>query len=153
MEAAGDSDQRRRPVPAVIAVVLRGEQVLLVRRANPPDAGRWGFPGGKIEWGETVEAAAERELEEETGIVGTAEGVLTALDAFDRSPSGDLRHHYVLVAVQCRWIAGEPTAADDALDARWFALDTLDAGDAAFSHDVVSVACRAAAKASGVPRP
>ncbi|WP_340138255.1 NUDIX domain-containing protein, partial [Stenotrophomonas maltophilia] len=42
-----------RPIPATIAVVLRDDQVLLGRRANPPDAGRWGFPGGKIERGET----------------------------------------------------------------------------------------------------
>ena len=58
------------PVPrlAVLAVVLRGEQVLLVRRANPPDAGLWGYPGGKVDWGETVEAAALRELAEETGL-------------------------------------------------------------------------------------
>ena len=40
-----------RPVPAVIGIVLRERDVLLVRRANPPDAGRWGFPGGKIEAG------------------------------------------------------------------------------------------------------
>ena len=42
------------PVPAVIAVVIHGDRALLVRRANPPDAGLWGFPGGKIEFGETV---------------------------------------------------------------------------------------------------
>ncbi|MEN7538812.1 NUDIX domain-containing protein, partial [Aurantiacibacter flavus] len=56
----------QRPIAATIAVVLREGQVLLVRRANPPDAGRWGFPGGKIETGETIEQAAIRELYEET---------------------------------------------------------------------------------------
>ncbi len=61
------------PVPAVIAVVVHDGQALLVRRANPPDAGLWGFPGGKIEFGETVKAAATRELLEETGIHGEAQ--------------------------------------------------------------------------------
>lgn len=45
------------PVVATIAVLFRNDEVLLVRRANPPDAGRWGFPGGKMELGETIEAA------------------------------------------------------------------------------------------------
>ncbi|MFX6119029.1 NUDIX domain-containing protein, partial [Acinetobacter baumannii] len=57
-----------RPIPATIAVVLRDDRVLLVRRANPPDAGRWGFPGGKIERGETIAEAAIRELMEETAV-------------------------------------------------------------------------------------
>jgi len=48
------------PIAAVIGVVLRGGQVLLVRRANQPDAGKWGFPGGKIEPGEPIQVAAAR---------------------------------------------------------------------------------------------
>jgi ADP-ribose pyrophosphatase YjhB (NUDIX family) len=49
-----------RAVPAVIGVVVRDRDVLLVRRANPPDAGRWGFPGGKIEPGEPIADAVVR---------------------------------------------------------------------------------------------
>ncbi len=47
-----------KPVAAVIGVVVRGGEVLLVRRANQPEAGKWGFPGGKIEPGEPVLVAA-----------------------------------------------------------------------------------------------
>jgi len=110
------------PVPAVLAVVARGERVLLVRRANPPDRGRWGFPGGRIEPGETLSAAALRELAEETGVVAEAGPVLTALDSIHPASSGGLAHHYVLVAVLCRWAAGEGAAADDALETGWFSL-------------------------------
>ncbi len=133
-----------RPIAAVIAVVLRGPEVLLVRRINPPDAGLWGFPGGKIEPGETLAQAALRELTEETGVMATAGAVIDALDVLDRDAAGVLRHHYILVAVACEWQAGEPVAADDASHAAWFTLASLDATDPAFSRDVVPLARRAA---------
>ena len=108
------------PVPAALAVLVCDRQVLLVRRANPPDQGLWGFPGGRIERGETVFAAAERELAEETGLTGTATRLLDALDLFDRAPGGALRYHFILLAVLCMPRSGVLRAADDALDARWF---------------------------------
>src|SRR4051794_30342843 len=96
------------PVPAVIAIVIREGKALLVRRANPPDAGLWGFPGGKIEFGETVADAAMRELLEETGVIGVAQGVITTLDILVPSEDGSVRQHYILIAVRCRWTSGDP---------------------------------------------
>lgn len=113
------------PVAAVIAVVIRDAEVLLVRRGNPPDAGRWGFPGGKIEAGEPIQEAAVRELLEETGTHAEAREVFTAVDAFDYDDVGSLRHHFVLIAVRCRWLSGDPVAADDAIKAAWFKLSDL----------------------------
>ena len=55
------------PVPAVLAAVLRDDEILLVRRANPPDRGLWGFPGGRMEMGETHLDAALRELRRRDG--------------------------------------------------------------------------------------
>ena len=128
------------PVPAVLAVVVRGGRVLLVRRANPPDQGRWGFPGGRIEAGETLAEAALRELAEETGIRAEAGPVLTALDSVHRRADGGLAHHYVLVAVACRWLSGEGEAADDALETAWFAPAEIDALGETASRDVARVA-------------
>ena len=51
-----------RPIVGVLAVVMRGDRALVVRRANPPMSGRWGFPGGVLELGETVAQGAMREL-------------------------------------------------------------------------------------------
>jgi len=111
------------PIAAALAVVLRGERMLLVRRSHRPDAGRWGFPGGKIEPGETVIAAALRELAEETGVAAEAIEVLTALDVIRRD--GAVLHHYVLIAVLCRWSGGEGAAASDAEEIGWFDLPAL----------------------------
>ncbi|MBW7984884.1 NUDIX hydrolase [Enterobacillus tribolii] len=115
------------PVAATIAVVVHNDRVLLVRRANPPDAGLWGFPGGKIQAGETLSAAALRELHEETNLIAEAGPVLTTLDALDYAANGQLRHHFILVAVLCRCCHGETKirAGDDALEARWFVTSDL----------------------------
>jgi ADP-ribose pyrophosphatase YjhB (NUDIX family) len=128
------------PIPAVLAVVARGGRVLLVRRANPPDQGRWGFPGGRIEPGETLAEAALRELAEETGIRAEAGPGLTALDSVHRRADGGLAHHYVLLAVACRWLAGEGAAADDALEAAWFTATEVDGLGETASRDVARVA-------------
>lgn len=139
-------DARQRPIVATIAVVTAGDAVLLVRRANPPDAGLWGFPGGKIEHGETVWQAAVRELYEETGVRGEALKTFTAVDAFDRDSAGALRNHHVLVAVLCRHLSGTPAAASDALEARWLTLTELDAAPLSASFRVLDVARQAIAE-------
>jgi 8-oxo-dGTP diphosphatase len=141
------------PIPAVIAVVIRDGHTLLVRRANLPDAGLWGFPGGKIEFGETVKDAAARELLEETAVRAEAREVLTTLDILVRDSSGDLQQHYILIAVLCRWIAGEPVAGDDALEANWFSIAALDPDLLPMSVDVDVIARRALASASNLQDP
>lgn len=76
------------PVASVLGVVVHGANVLLVRRINPPDAGKWGFPGGWIDPGETMAQAAVRELFEETQVRAEARCVFNALDAFDYAQMG-----------------------------------------------------------------
>lgn len=109
------------PVAAAIGVVLRGGEVLLVRRANQLDAGKWGFPGDKIEPGEPVQAAAAREVAEETGLVVRPLQVFTAVDAFHRNASGQLVTHYVLIAVLCEWISGDIVMSFDVARLAWMA--------------------------------
>ena len=122
------------PRPAAIAVVRRDGRFLLVRRVNPPDPGRWGFPGGKVEPGETVAEAAVRELAEETGVRAEA---LRAFDCVDVIRPG---FHFVLVAVACRYLTGEAVAGDDAHEAAWFTLDEIEAGIEPFLDQVLRIA-------------
>jgi len=112
------------PIAAVGVVCFRGEEVLLVRRAQPPLEGSWSLPGGRIEWGERAVDAALRELMEETGVeadlvglVDVVDAVLSRRGAADESPWG----HYVLIEYAARWRGGEPRAGDDAREARFFA--------------------------------
>lgn len=132
------SDPPRPDLPrlAVLAVTLSDGYALLVRRRNPPDAGLWGYPGGKVRLGETVAEAAIRELREETGVRAEAMGQLGTLDLILRDDRGAVGHHYFLVAIACRWLAGDPVAADDAEAAAWIPFaDVLDQS-LAMSEDV-----------------
>lgn len=115
-----------RPIVGVLAVVRRGDRVLLVQRAIPPMPGRWGFPGGVQELGETVGEGAVRELLEETGTVAEPVGTLTVLDVIDRDGDGRVRVHFTLVAVLAEWRSGEPMADADALDLGWFTPDEVE---------------------------
>jgi 8-oxo-dGTP diphosphatase len=119
---SGSKEGRRypdRPIVGVLAVVLRGDRVLIVRRANPPMPGRWGFPGGVLELGETVAQGAMRELKEETGVIAEAAGPLTVIDTIDRDREGRVRYHYTLVAVIGHWQSGEGIPGDDAAEVAW----------------------------------
>ena len=129
----------RGPVLGALAVVLRQGEVLLVRRANPPDQGLWGFPGGKVEWGEPMLRAAERELLEETGVTARARGLLGSQDFIQRDAAGAVEYHMYLVGVACTWQSGVPVADDDALEAGWFAFADVTSGKLALSEGVAAL--------------
>ena len=113
------------PVLSVLAIVIRDRQVLLVRRAHPPQVGAWGFPGGKVEVGETVLAAASRELREETGLRGGNARLFDVIDLIDEGSAHQAPHHHTMVAVQLDWQGDTPRPADDALALCWASLEAL----------------------------
>ena len=116
-----------RPIVGVLGVVRRNGRVLLVQRARPPNAGRWGFPGGVQELGETIFEAVARELMEETGLVAEPVEVLTTLDVIERDGEGRVRTHYALIAVLAEWRSGEVSIDDEALDFNWLTVDEVEA--------------------------
>lgn len=116
------------PRAGVLAIVRRGSDFLLVRRSNPPDAGLWGFPGGKVEGGETFFRAAERELMEETALSAQATSLIDVFDSVHYAPDGTLAFHYLILAVLCtepQPALGTPIAGDDAQEVRWFSYDAI----------------------------
>ena len=110
------------PVPAVGVVCLRGDSVLLIRRGTPPRLGEWSLPGGRIEPGERAVDAALRELREETGVEAEITGLIDVVDGI----FPEAGRHYVLIDYAARWVSGEPVAGDDALEARFVALDEIE---------------------------
>ena len=109
----------RQPKVGALAVVWNRGAVLLVRRANPPQAGQWGFPGGHLEHGESLRQCALRELAEETGVRGRPQAVLPAVELIEESA------HFVLVPVRIAYAGGEPAPRTDALEASWFSPEAL----------------------------
>lgn len=91
--------------------------MLLIRRGKPPRLGEWSLPGGRIEWGERAEAAALRELQEETAVSGEILGLLDVVDGLFG------KQHYVLVDYAVRWTSGEPRAGDDATEAAFWPVE------------------------------
>ena len=136
----------RQPQLAVLAVVLRGDHVLLVRRRNEPDAGLWGFPGGKVDLGETILDAAERELTEETGLTAVGMNLIDTLEVIRRADDGGIAFHYVMAAVLCGYRGGDPVAADDAEEAAWHSIQLVMAGGIETSVDVDRVLVKAMAQ-------
>jgi len=113
------------PITAVGVVVTDGERVLLIRRGKEPNRGRWSLPGGAVELGETVRAAAAREVAEECGVEAVAGDVIEVLDAITPGENARPRFHYVLVELLAEYVSGTPHAATDALATQWFTLDEL----------------------------
>ena len=115
-----------RPQIAVGAVVIRENEILLVKRGHPPGEGLWAIPGGRVELGETLQEAAEREIREETGVVIRAKEPVYAFDVIECDARKCIRFHYVIVDLLADYISGEPNPGSDACDARWIAHPELD---------------------------
>ncbi len=106
-------------------VMLRPGGVLLVRRARAPALGQWSIPGGAQELGETAEAAARRELLEETGLAAGALTLVANVDSIHPDATGRVQYHYTILDFATAWQGGEPVAGSDVSEAAFFAFDDL----------------------------
>jgi ADP-ribose pyrophosphatase YjhB (NUDIX family) len=104
-EARAGREYPRAPVVGVAAVVLHGDQVLLIRRGREPMLGAWSLPGGALELGETTAEGIAREVFEETGIRAQPLEIIKTLDRIVRDESGDVRFHYVPLRSRSSWCA------------------------------------------------
>ena len=109
-----------RPTVAVGCVVEERKKVLLVRRKRPPNAGLLAVPGGKVEYGETLEKAVKREMKEETGLTVSVKSLLAVVEVIKEG------FHYVILDYVCERLDGEPRASSDALEIVWLDLSELE---------------------------
>jgi 8-oxo-dGTP diphosphatase len=109
-----------RPEVCVGAVAVAGDRLLLVRRGRDPGRGRWSVPGGRVEGGEALADAVERELAEETGVVATCGPLLGVAERWD----GD--HHFVILDYLVEVAEAVPLVpGTDADEAAWVPLERV----------------------------
>lgn len=114
-----------RPLLAVSVAIWRDGRVLLARRARPPFTSIWSFPGGLVEIGETLAAAAKREVREETGLDVEILGQIDKAEVIRHDETGQVERHYVIMVFAGRSSAGAARAGDDADAVRWVAPDEI----------------------------
>ena len=115
-----------RPLVGIGVVVLRGDEVLLIRRGRPPAEGDWALPGGAQKLGETAEQAARRELLEETGLSVGALYLAGHVDSIHRDDAGRIAYHYTILDFCARYVEGDPCAGGDAAALTWANCACLD---------------------------
>jgi len=118
----------KSPKLTVDGVVLKDKKVLLIKRKNPPFKGKWALPGGFVEYGEKVEDAVVREVEEETGLKTNVSSIVGVYSDPDRDPRG----HTVTVVYLLEVFSSTLDFGDDADDAKFFDVNRLP--ELAFDH-------------------
>jgi 8-oxo-dGTP diphosphatase len=113
------------PLVGVGAIIIEEARVVLVKRAHPPLEAEWSIPGGVLEVGELLREAAIREAREETGLAVETGELLGVFDRVLRDPEQRVQYHYVLIDFLCRRVGGDPVAASDAAEVRWFTPEQL----------------------------
>lgn len=112
------------PVPVAVAAVSGPRGLLLLRRSKAPFEGMWALPGGKLRFGETPEAAALREVLEETGVRCRSRGV-AAVVGEEYRVEGRLQLHYLIFLCRLGARTGRLRHSDEG-EARWFTPDEFE---------------------------
>src|SRR3990172_10837326 len=114
-------DAREYPLHPMVGVgtfIMKHGHVLLIRRGTSPALGKWSIPGGLVQVGETVEAAATREAKEECGLTVRLEGLVGVVNRIIPDAAGRVQYHYVLIDFLARAEAGELAARSNASQMR-----------------------------------
>jgi len=113
------------PAVAVSIAVFRDEKVLLATRTAAPYAHAFTLPGGLVEVGEPLEAAALRELREETGVIADIVAFNQPVQHIERDSQGQVERHYVILSFAARWVSGEGSPSPEAGEILWRRPDDL----------------------------
>lgn len=112
-----------RPQVAVSAGIFRDGKILLTRRNRNPARGIYTFPGGRVEFGESLTEAVAREVMEETGLTIEVVGLAGYREALPlRTGAG---RHFIILPFAARWVSGEINLNDELDDAKWLTSGQL----------------------------
>lgn len=121
------------PKLAVDILVEENGKILLIKRNFEPFKGKWALPGGFVELGETVEQAAVREAEEETGLEVELEGILGVYSDPERDPRG----HIISIVFFGSKKDGKEKAGKEIQDIKWTNFNKTEGIDFAFDHATI----------------
>ncbi|MDX7999245.1 NUDIX domain-containing protein [Xenorhabdus sp. Reich] len=124
MKANEGQKMLSEPKVATLAIVYHDDRLLLVKRKKQPQRFGWGFPGGSVLPGESLNDGVLRELKEETQLAATIETTLPVVEVNEFDSDG-VHHHFILVPLLCRYLSGIPVAGDDALECRWMSFTDI----------------------------
>ena len=128
---------RPKPELAVSAAIFRDGRLLLVRRAGAPSMGLWTLPGGRVEVGETLVEAIQREVMEETTLSIHVVGLAGYREVILKEVVGDRGRHFVILPFATRYVSGDVTLNDELGDARWVEIDEI--GDLPTTEGLVDI--------------
>jgi len=118
-----------QPLVDVGAILIRDGKILLEKRKNEPDKGKWSVPGGLVELGESLEQAVTREVKEETGLTVEEPKLFDVVENVVSNEKGRIKYHYVIVYYFVKQQGGKLKATSDASELRWVQLAEVEKCD------------------------
>ena len=115
-----------KPMVGVGAVIFKNDEVLLIKRGNPPLAGEWSIPGGKLEENESIIEAVQREIKEECNVLVDIDDLIDLFEYIEKDEKNRVKYHFIVFDFRAQYLKGELDHFSDASEARWVKVNDLD---------------------------
>ena len=115
-----------KPMVGVGAVIFKNDEILLIKRGNPPLAGEWSIPGGKLEENESIIEAVQREIKEECNVLVDIDDLIDLFEYIEKDEKNRVKYHFIVFDFRAQYLKGELDHLSDASAARWVKVNDLD---------------------------
>jgi ADP-ribose pyrophosphatase YjhB (NUDIX family) len=114
------------PIISAGGVIIIDGKILIIKRKNEPESGKWTIPGGVINIGEKIKDGLKREIFEETGLNVDIRNLLDIVEKIIEDNQGGIKYHYVIADYLCEYVSGDIKASSDALEVKLISPDDID---------------------------